>query len=116
MSEDVRQMSLEFPTNVRGTFLSEYGLKWIADKHNKTFFSAEEHKEKTDTSESNLVSSLLEQLRQKDIQLAEKDKQIALLMEQAKNYQVLLQGEQMLALQAPKKSFFKRLFFRSSDE
>ena len=46
----------------------------------------------------------------KDIQIAEKDKQIAQLMEQAKNYQVLLQAQQVLSLPAPKRSFFKRLF------
>lgn len=56
------------------------------------------------------VDRNLEQLRQKDIQIAEKDKQIAQLMEQAKNYQVLLQAQQVLSLPAPKRSFFKRLF------
>ena len=49
-------------------------------------------------------------LRQEDIQIAEKDKQIAQLMEQAKNYQVLSQAQQVLSLPAPKRSFFKRLF------
>lgn len=58
----------------------------------------------------NLVNSLLEQLKAKDIQLAEKDKQISMLMEQAKNYQVLLQGQQYLSLPEKKKSFIKRLF------
>ena len=43
-------------------------------------------------------------------ELEEKDKQIAQLMEQAKNYQVLLQAQQVLSLPAPKRSFFKRLF------
>ena len=32
------------------------------------------------------------------------------LTEQAKNYQVLLQAQQVLSLPAPKRSFFKRLF------
>lgn len=63
-----------------------------------------------------VINSLLEQLKQKDIQLSEKDKQISMLMEQAKNYQVLLQGQQMLSLKAPKKSFIKRLFSRSSEQ
>lgn len=66
--------------------------------------------EEKQESENELVLSLLEQLRQKDIQIAEKDKQIAQLMEQAKNYQVLLQAQQVLSLPAPKRSFFKRLF------
>lgn len=61
--------------------------------------------EEKQESENELVLSLLEQLRQKDIQIAEKDKQIAQLMEQAKNYQVLLQAQQVLSLPAPKRSF-----------
>ena len=57
----------------------------------------------------------MEQLRQKDLQIAEKDKQIAQLMEQAKNFQVLLQAQQVLSLPAPKQSIFKRLFGRKDD-
>ena len=85
MPDDVRKMSLACPSDVPVMSLTEYG-------------------------ENELVLSLLEQLRQKDIQTAEKDKQIAQLMEQAKNYQVLLQAQQVLSLPAPKRSFFKRLF------
>lgn len=120
MSEDVRAMSVECPTDVRYMSVTEYGLKWLADKHNITLdrssFAdeerAEEQTEKTDTSESEIVLSLLEQLRQKDLQIAEKDKQIAQLMEQAKNFQVLLQAQQVLSLPEPKQSFLKRLFGR----
>ena len=118
MSEDVRAMSVECPTDVRHMSVTEYGLKWLADKHNITLDGvssadeerAEEQTTKTDTSESEIILSLLEQLRQKDMQIAEKDKQIAQLMEQAKNYQVLLQAQQVLSLPAPKRSIFKRLF------
>lgn len=118
MSEDVRAMSVECPTDVRHMSVTEYGLKWLADKHNITLDGvssadeerAEEQTTKTGTSESEIVLSLLEQLRQKDMQIAEKDKQIAQLMEQAKNYQVLLQAQQVLSLPAPKRSIFKRLF------
>lgn len=120
MSEDVRAMSVECPTDVRYMSVTEYGLKWLADKHNITLDCsssadeerAEEQTEKTDTSESEIVLSLLEQLRQKDLQIAEKDKQIAQLMEQAKNFQVLLQAQQVLSLPEPKQSFLKRLFGR----
>lgn len=120
MSEDVRAMSVECPTDVRYMSVTEYGLKWLADKHNITLDRsssadeerAEEQTEKTDTSESEIVLSLLEQLRQKDLQIAEKDKQIAQLMEQAKNFQVLLQAQQVLSLPEPKQSFLKRLFGR----
>lgn len=89
MSEDVRQMSVECPSDVRYMSVTEYGLKWLADKHNKTLepptAEAEPQTDKKDSSENEIVLSLLEQLRQKDLQIAEKDNQIAQLMEQAKN-------------------------------
>lgn len=123
MSEDVRTMSVECPTDVRHMSVTEYGLKWLADKHNITLDGVsaddeehtEEQTEKTDTSENDIILSLLEQLRQKDIQIAEKDKQIAQLMEQAKNYQVLLQAQQVLSLPAPKRSIFERIFGRKEN-
>ena len=108
MSEDVRYMSV-----------TEYGLKWLADKHNKTLepptAETEPQTEKKDSSENEIVLSLLEQLRQKDLQIAEKDKQIAQLMEQAKNFQVLLQAQQVLSLPVPKQSLLKRLFGRKEN-
>lgn len=121
MSLDVRSLSLSCPTDTRNYSLTEYGLQWIADKHGITLSADDEAEEvhaeaPKDTEENTLVASLLEQLRQKDIQLAEKDKQIAQLMEQAKNFQVLLQAQQVLSLPAPKKSIFKRLFGSSSEE
>ena len=122
MPDDVRKMSLACPSDVPVMSLTEYGLKWLAEKHGVPFSgsspdgSSGRQEEKQSLSarrawiEIELVLSLLEQLRQKDIQIAEKDKQIAQLMEQAKNYQVLLQAQQVLSLPAPKRSFFKRLF------
>lgn len=118
MSEDIRQLSLVCPTSKRQMTLTEYGLNLLAEKHNITLDGVfaddeertEEQTEKTNTSESEIVLSLLEQLRQKDLQIAEKDKQIAQLMEQAKNFQVLLQAQQVLSLPTPKRSIFKRLF------
>jgi cell envelope opacity-associated protein A len=126
MSEDVRQMSVECPTDVRHMSVTEYGLKWLADKHNVTLpdniaVDEEVHTDKTASMESELVFSLLEQLRQKDLQLAEKDKQLAekdiqigQLIEQSKNYQVLLRGEQERSLLPVKSGFFSRLFHRNS--
>ena len=72
--------------------------------------------EDTAEKENAVVSALIEQLKQKDIQLAEQAKQIEMLMEQAKNYQVLLQGQQVLSLPEKKRPFFKRLFSRGDDE
>lgn len=112
MSEDVRTMSVECPSGVRYMSVTEYGLKWLADKHGKTLetpLSEEPSSSDAELPESELVLSLLEQLRQKDLQIAEKDKQIAQLMEQAKNFQVLLQAQQVLSLPEPKKSFLRRL-------
>lgn len=61
-------------------FKSVYG---VIDEHTT---------EDTAEKENAVVSALIEQLKQKDIQLAEQAKQIEMLMEQAKNYQVFLQA------------------------
>lgn len=108
MPDDVRKMSLACPSDVPVMSLTEYGLKWLAEKHGVPFSGSSPdgssgRQEEKQESENELVLSLLEQLRQKDIQIAQ-------LMEQAKNYQVLLQAQQVLSLPAPKRSFFKRLF------
>lgn len=117
MSLDVRNLSLTCPTDTRNYTLTEYGLQWLADKHGITLEADEDiHTDDSTADENSLVSSLLEQLRQKDLQIAEKDKQIAQLMEQAKNFQVLLQGQQVLSLPEKKRPFFKRLFSRSDEE
>lgn len=69
-----------------------------------------------DSADNNsVIDSLLEQLRQKDLQLAEKDKQIDQLLEQSRNFQVLLRAEQDKNLSAlPARSgFWSR--FRKKD-
>lgn len=67
-------------------------------------------------SDNLIVNSLLEQLKEKDKQLAEKDLQINQLIEQAHNYQVLLKSEQdkVLLVAKEKTGFFSRLFSRKS--
>lgn len=89
MPDDVRKMSLACPSDVPVMSLTEYGLKWLAEKHGIPFSGSSPdgssgRQEEKQESENELVLSLLEQLRQKDIQIAEKDKQIAQLMEQVK--------------------------------
>nr|CDL66235.1 unnamed protein product [uncultured bacterium] len=117
MSLDVRNLSLTCPTDTRNYTLTEYGLQWLADKHGITLEADEDiHTDDSTADENSLVSSLLEQLRQKDLQIAEKDKQIAQLMEQAKNFQVLLQAQQVLSFPALKRSIFKRLFGSKSEQ
>ena len=69
--------------------LTEYGLKWLAEKHGVPFSGSSPdgssgRQEEKQESENELVLSLLEQLR--------------------------LQAQQVLSLPAPKRSFFKRLF------
>lgn len=116
MSEDVRTMSVECPTNVRHMIVTEYGLKWLADKHNVVLEFDDSLEDKTDKQGDIFVNHLLEQLRQKDLQLAEKDRQISQLIEQARNYQVLLRAEQERSLPGSKRSFIHRLFGRSSSD
>ena len=100
---------------------NETKLKQVS-KHGLLYFKSvygvidEPITEDTAEKENAVVSALIEQLKQKDIQLAEQAKQIEMLMEQAKNFQVLLQGQQVLSLPEKKRPFFKRLFSRSDDE
>ena len=80
MPDDVRKMSLACPSDVPVMSLTEYGLKWLAEKHGVPFSGSSSdgssgQQEEKQESENELVLSLLEQLRQKDIQIAEKDKQ-----------------------------------------
>lgn len=70
-----------------------------------------------------LIETLQEQLKAKDgqiqalqEQLQSKDNIINSLLEQSKNFQVLLQGQQMLSLPQKKQNIFKRLFSRSADD
>lgn len=111
-------------TGVTTKFITEIGLQWIKENCNITTSETVklEQSKLNDNSSSDIVLGLMEQLKQKDIQLSEKDKQIETLqeqintlLEQSKNYQVLLQGQQVLSLRDPKKSLLKRLFSRSSE-
>ena len=121
ISENSVEFDIEFVNvkvndkGVKVKMITEKGFEYIKNKCFSRVDYVEDEPIK-DNSSNELVSSLLEQLRQKDIQLAEKDKQISMLMEQAKNYQVLLQGQQMLSFPEKKKSIFKRLFSHSDDE
>lgn len=70
MSDDVRKMSLACPSDVPVMSLTEYGLKWLAEKHGVPFSSPlsdglDGQHEESQESENELVSSLLEQLRQR---------------------------------------------------
>lgn len=85
--------------------ITDEGLKYFKDRFIKV------------SPEDDLVNSLLEQLRQKDLQLAEKDKQIEQLLEQSKNFQILLRAEQDKNISAlPARSgFWSRLFHKNKN-
>ena len=70
MPDDVRKMSLACPSDVPVMSLTEYGLKWLAEKHGVPFSGSSPdgssgRQEEKQESENELVLSLLEQLRQK---------------------------------------------------
>lgn len=61
------------------------------------------------SADSNIIEILKEQIRIKD-------EQIAMLLEQNRNYQVLLKTEQDKLLPPPKTPFIKRLFSRKDNK
>ena len=78
---------------------------------------------KNDFNNNSIIETLQEQLKAKDgqiqalqEQLQSKDNIINSLLEQSKNFQVLLQGQQVLSLPQKKQGILKRLFSRSADE
>lgn len=108
-------------------YITENGLKqieiWI-NEDNIVLPSQKPSKAPTsDFNTDSLIETLQEQLKAKDEQiqalneqLQSKDNIINSLLEQSKNFQVLLQGQQMLSLPEKKRPFFKRLFSRNDDE
>lgn len=108
-------------------YITENGLKQIEILINEdNIFLPSQKPSKAPTIDFNsntLIETLQEQLKAKDEQiqalneqLQSKDNIINSLLEQSKNFQVLLQGQQMLSLPEKKRPFFKRLFSRNDDE
>ncbi len=62
-----------------------------------------------------VIETLTEQLKVKDGQIQLLQEQVNTLLEQSKNFQVLLQGQQVLSIKENKKPFILRLFSRRSD-
>lgn len=87
------------------TMITDDGLEYLKER----FKSKEEPEQKYD-----IVHALMSQLEEKDRQLAEKDRQIAQLIEQSKNYQILLKTEQdkMILVAQEKPKLLARLFHR----
>ena len=108
-------------------FITDYGLqeiqKWIFEDDIPIAPKMPLNAPQNDFNANTLIETLQEQLKAKDEQiqalneqLQSKDNIINSLLEQTKNFQVLLQGQQLLSLPEKKRRFFKRLFSRSDDE
>lgn len=108
-------------------YITENGLKeiesWINEDNIVLPSQKPSNAPTSDFNTDSLIETLQEQLKAKDgqiqalqEQLQSKDNIINSLFEQSKNFQVLLQGQQMLSLPQKKQNIFKRLFFRSADE
>lgn len=87
------------------TMVTDEGLEYLKERF-KVKENSEQHYD--------IVRALMSQLEEKDRQLAEKDRQIAQLIEQSKNYQILLKTEQdkMVIVAQEKPKLISRLFHR----
>lgn len=98
--KELKRIDNEFTTVVNGvTCMNEDGLQYFLERFGSSASAS---------SNDELVSSLLRQLE-------EKDKQIARLMDQARNFQLLIKAEQdkLFLMAKPKQSFLQWLFRRS---
>lgn len=111
-----KEVSAELVCVIDGCkFVTDSGLSYLRSVYPNSDFS-KDSEPKSSQNQSSIVSSLLKQLEQKDIQLAEKDLQISQLIEQARNYQILLKTQQdkFLMIEDKKPNFLVRLFGRKS--
>lgn len=102
----IKRLSGQYVSVEQGrTMITDDGLEYLKER----FRSKEEPEQKYD-----IVRALMSQLEEKDRQLAEKDRQIAQLIEQSKNYQILLKTEQdkMTLVSQEKPKLLARLFRR----
>lgn len=102
----IKQMNGQYVSVENGrTMITDEGLEYLQ----KRFKAKEEPEQKYD-----IVRALMSQLEEKDRQLAEKDRQIAQLIEQSKNYQILLKTEQdkMVIVAQEKPKLLARLFHK----
>lgn len=102
----IKQMNGQYVSVENGrTMITNEGLEYLQER----FKAKEEPEQKYD-----VVRALMSQLEEKDRQLAEKDRQIAQLIEQSKNYQILLKTEQdkMVIVAQEKPKLLARLFHK----
>lgn len=102
----IKQMNGQFVSVENGrTMVTDEGLEYLKER-----FKSKENPEQ----QYDIVRALISQLEEKDRQLAEKDRQIAQLIEQSKNFQILLKTEQdkMVIVAQEKPKLLARLFHR----
>lgn len=103
----IKQLNGQYVSVEQGrTMITEDGLLYFRER-----FRSKEEKEPDQNSD--IVQALFSQLKEKDRQLAEKDKQIAQLIEQSRNFQILLKTEQdKIMVVAKEKPRLLAKFFR----
>lgn len=102
----IKQLNGQYVSVENGrTMVTDEGLEYLKER-----FKAKEDPEQ----QYDIVRALMSQLEEKDRQLAEKDRQISQLIEQSKNYQILLKTEQdkMVIVAQEKPKLLARLFHR----
>lgn len=102
----IKQLNGQYVSVENGrTMVTDEGLEYLKER-----FKSKENPEQ----QYDIVRALISQLEEKDRQLAEKDRQIAQLIEQSKNFQILLKTEQdkMVIVAQEKPKLLARLFHR----
>lgn len=102
----IKQLNGQYVSVENGrTMVTDEGLEYLKER-----FKSKENPEQ----QYDIVRALISQLEEKDRQLAEKDRQIAQLIDQSKNFQILLKTEQdkMVIVAQEKPKLLARLFHR----
>lgn len=133
MTDEQKAVAIVMQKNDKGrmtTYITQEGFYIILDMLEVKPSQMPSNAPTSDFNSNTLIETLQEQLKAKDEQiqalneqiqalneqLQSKDNIINSLLEQNKNFQVLLQGQQVLSLPEKKRPFFKRLFSRNDYE
>lgn len=126
MTDEQKAVAIVMQKNDKGrmtTYITQEGFYIILDMLEVKPSQMPSNAPTNDFNANTLIETLQEQLKAKDDQiqalneqLQSKDTVINSLLEQTKNFQVLLQGQQVLSLPEKKRPFFKRLFSRNDNE
>lgn len=126
MTDEQKAVAIVMQKNDKGrmtTYITQEGFYIILDMLEVKPSQMPSNAPTSDFNANILIETLQEQLKAKDEQiqalneqLQSKDTVINSLLEQTKNFQVLLQGQQVLSLPEKKRPFFKRFFSRNDNE